>query len=249
MKSFFYVIIIIGIYIILSLPKNKISKYKTSKYKRTSQEYSSIRNDRKVNSINVNREERIKKAGERGEKDVAYELEWLNKEKYIVYNGIRLRNKEKPQEFDHLVIGENGIFNLETKNYKGDIKIDNQGNWIRIINGREEGAANPSGQVDRHRKVLESILGKDCPIIDVIVLANKNTIITGTEKSRIPIIKVDAIRGFIEGYNRNNVKLSISNINKSNELIKEHIIQDDDQQYDNKLKEQTDEFGFVRIVV
>ena len=168
-------------------------------------------------------EEAMRRAGIEGEKSVAYELSYLNKNKYEVYNSLKLRSLDKVQQFDHLVIGENGVFNLETKNLIGNIIIDEQGNWMREIAGKVEGYTNPLGQVKRHHRVLEEIIGEGYPIIDVVVLANKNTIVKGSENSPMFIIKVDSITYFIEEYKWSK-KISKHEANKINKKIKAHII-------------------------
>lgn len=62
-------------------------------------------------------EERKKESGKEGEANVRYHLKWL--EGYKVLHNVRIPNPLESQEFDHIVIGENGVFHLETKNHVG----------------------------------------------------------------------------------------------------------------------------------
>ncbi|AVX40811.1 Nuclease-related domain-containing protein (plasmid) [Carboxydocella thermautotrophica] len=146
-------------------------------------------------------EEAIIRAGEQGEAEVSYVLKWLPGDKYKVYNDIALKvNGYETQQFDHIVVGDNGVFHIETKNYSGKIVIYPNGNWVREKEGKTEGLENPSFQVLRHRRVLEELLGGHVPIVDVVVIANKGAIIEGSEHSTIPVIKSDVLLHFIENH-------------------------------------------------
>lgn len=155
--------------------------------------------------------------GRKGEEEVDYVLKWLP-DRYCViqkdcqgkYNDhvILLENPsftDEAQEFDHLVVGPQGVFNIETKNYAGKLYIDKAGNWIRLKKGETEWMAeeNPAQQVFRHRVLLQSIVGDAIPIIDVICLAHPNLMIAGQENSSIPVIKKDLIADFIVDYRTN----------------------------------------------
>lgn len=148
----------------------------------------------------VEDEEAARKAGQEGEKAVSYALDWLNKNKYFVFNNIDLKCNGISQQFDHLVIGINGIFNIETKAYSGKIIIDKYGNWAREKTGKVEPLENPLFQIQRHHKTIEGIIGESHPIIDTLVLANKNVLIEGIEKSPLNIVKADTLQYFIENY-------------------------------------------------
>lgn len=152
--------------------------------------------------------------GKAGEDAVDYVLKWLP-DMYCVIekdcvgkysdNIILLKNpsfSDESQEFDHLVIGPQGIFNIETKNYSGKLAIDKVGNWLRLKKGETEWIAeeNPAQQVFRHRVLLQSIVGYQIPIIDVVCLSHPSILIVGQENSRIPVIKKDLLADFIVNY-------------------------------------------------
>lgn len=151
--------------------------------------------------------------GEKGEAEVNYALKWLVGDyikfdrtpsgKYGQYS-IILNNKkfiDEPQEFDHIVVGPQGIFNIETKNYAGKLIIDTNGNWIRIkSDGSEIGERNPMQQIRRHEAVLKSIVGEDIPIISILVMANPKIIIEGVENFSIPLLKSDRLEEYISTY-------------------------------------------------
>lgn len=152
--------------------------------------------------------------GRAGEEAVEYVLKWLP-DKYCVIekdcqgkydnNKIILENDtfvDESQEFDHLVIGPQGIFNIETKNYAGKLLIDQGGNWFRLKKGETEWVAeeNPAQQIFRHHVLLQSIVGDNVPIIDVICMAHPNLMINGQGNSLIPVVKKDLLADFIVNY-------------------------------------------------
>ncbi len=153
--------------------------------------------------------------GRAGEDAVDYVLKWLP-DLYCVIekdcrgkyedNVIILENDsfvDESQEFDHLVIGPQGIFNIETKNYTGKLTIDQNGNWFRLKKGEIEWTAeeNPAQQLFRHHVLLQSIVGDSVPIIDVICMAHPNLMISGQGNSLIPVVKKDLLADFIVNYN------------------------------------------------
>ncbi|MBO5352976.1 MAG: NERD domain-containing protein [Lachnospiraceae bacterium] len=152
--------------------------------------------------------------GRAGEDAVEYILKWLP-DMYCVIrkdcqgkyddNVIILENDsfmDESQEFDHLVIGPQGVFNIETKNYAGKLAIDQNGNWFRIKKGETEWVPeeNPAQQLFRHHVLLQSIVGDHVPIIDVICMAHPNLMITGQGNSLIPVVKKDLLADFIVNY-------------------------------------------------
>ena len=157
------------------------------------------------------------KWGEKGEKEVEYVLKWLTDDYYVIerecmskYSNacILLKNSnfiDESQEYDHIVVGPQGIFLIETKNYSGKLYIDAQGNWFRKKKNGSEWMAetNPSQQIVRHHVLMESIIGTNVPIIDVICLAHPDIIASGLENSKVPIIKSDQLGNFIMSYRGN----------------------------------------------
>lgn len=157
-----------------------------------------------------------KKNGDIGEKEVEYALTWLGLDSsyVIIPKTSKVKYGEKsivlykpdfidePQEYDHIIIGKQGVFLIETKNYAGKLIIDKNGNWIRMKKeGIQEGERNPIQQLRRHEKLLRSILGKDIPIICIICMAHPKMIIEGVENCSVPLIKSDLLVDYIEKYN------------------------------------------------
>ena len=176
-----------------------------------------------------------RRKGLRGEKEVDYALKWLDKN-YVTVPKITDRRhrmktialinpdfKDESQEYDHIVIGRQGVFAIETKDYSGKLIIDTYGNWRRRkSDGTYEGERNPVQQIDRHVKLLRSFLKDDIPIIEVICIANRETIIVGQEHCPIPLIKSDMLTRFIEDYPLGSRELSEDEIKECLSAIEDH---------------------------
>ena len=152
--------------------------------------------------------------GKIGETKVDYELKWLGNNFISIpkdctdqYGNetILLENDDfidEEQEYDHIIISRRCIYIIETKNYKGKLTIAPNGNWIRTDEkGNQRGERSPISQVDRHHKLLLSILGnqvRKSDVVDILCIAHDSAIIEGYENSPIPIVKVDMLNRFIQ---------------------------------------------------
>lgn len=149
--------------------------------------------------------------GRRGEQEVDYVIEWLAakgfhsvpKKHCVKYDDetIFLWNPEhidEPQEYDHIVIGRKGVFLIETKNYRGKLIINPGGNWIREVDGVEEGIISPVQQIGQHKQLLQSILPEGIPIFPVICIAHPKAIIEGAKNCTVPLKKSDVLGDYIE---------------------------------------------------
>lgn len=177
-----------------------------------------------------------KKNGVIGEKEVEYALKWLDSSYAIIQKTSEGKYGEKsivlynpdfidePQEYDHIIIGKQGVFLIETKNYAGKLIIDKNGNWIRIKKeGIQEGERNPIQQLRRHEKLLRSILGKDIPIICMICMAHPKMIIEGVENCSVPLIKSDLLVEYIENYDLGTSVLTDDDVAKCKNQIEKHM--------------------------
>lgn len=177
-----------------------------------------------------------KKSGDEGEEIVEYALKWLEqsfecikrKSKDRLGNAcIYLSNPkfiDEKQEYDHLIVSNKGIFNIETKNYAGKLLIDQHGNWIRKKSDVEEGIRNPLQQIRRHEKMLLSFLPSECKIISIICIANDAAIIEGIENSPIPIVKSDMLVEFMENYDLSGIEMTSSQKEQCIQAIYEHMV-------------------------
>lgn len=140
-----------------------------------------------------------KKKGEAGEKAVAYELNHLDRSKSKTMHNFTIQAPNGDVvEIDHLVVSDIGIFHIETKAYEGSIQIDQYGSWIRTVNGNTIGEESPLTQVQKHHRTLVSLLGNKYPILPIVAIGNKRTIIQGRENFPYPILTLGTIQNYIE---------------------------------------------------
>mgnify|MGYP000944426911 CR=1 FL=1 len=156
----------------------------------------------------LQKEKARRETGKKGEIDIQHNLSFLATQGYRILHNVRIQNSIYDQEIDHIVIGTNGLFHIETKNHDGygKIIIDKHGNWIKEEGGRQFAIKNPLAQVDRHDMAIKEYLSKDfsnvnIPIIPIIAHANENYIIEGQENFPIPVLKSEQLTYFIKNYN------------------------------------------------
>ena len=168
------------------------------------------------------RELEKRETGKKGEETVSHNLDFLKLSGYKVLHNVRIPSAIQSQEIDHIVIGTNGVFHIETKNHygSGKIIIDRDGNWIKDADGKMTSIENPIAQVDRHDIVLKDYLNKrfpgaEIPVHPIIVLATSNYVLEGQENSEVPVVKVDQLTTFIKKIN-SNITLDEKIINEIN---------------------------------
>lgn len=206
---------------IISTLKNSSAEKKSTKKR--------IRVTPKFNNANLG-------DGERGENNVNFQLNFLPYE-YVIIEGdcqnkyrndcILIKDEnlvDAYQEFDHLIVGPQGVFNIETKGYKGQIVIDENGKWYTKKANRDEveSLESPVGQVLRHSNILKSFLG-EVPVIDIICMANKELIMRGENNSPIKIVQTDMLLNYIQNY-ENGKNFSEEVIETIADLIDSHKI-------------------------
>ncbi len=149
--------------------------------------------------------------GTAGEAAVDYILEWLPESYCVIEKNCSGRHCDnvlvlvnnyfgnKTQEFDHLVIGPQGIFNIETKNYSGELYIDKKGNWNHFCKGESiwTTEVNPVEHLLRNHIFLQGLVGPDVPIHDLVCLSHPSIKVFGQENSSIPVIKKDFLAEYL----------------------------------------------------
>lgn len=195
---------------------NKESLYKLLLFKGCNMPMMTFKTSEKVNEI----EKKIKKSGEDGERKVNYMLRWLPKE-YKIMSNVKLNSSLESQEFDNIVVGPNGIFHIETKNFGGSegckIKITEDGSWIKIINNVESGIESPEFQIMRHSRVIKENLDRNYGVdkykaYPLIVLSNPKTILEGAANCKTPVMKAEKTVDYISNY-KSEYTLSTEEIN------------------------------------
>lgn len=159
----------------------------------------------------IDRDIAFLKYGLDGEQNVYYEL----KNSFLpmlCLHDIRLEYSDYVAQLDFIIVTNKFIMVLETKKLSGDIEINQDGDFIRLIKNsagkvvRKEGMYSPISQNERHVKILREILIREgiiktFPIKSVVVIANPKTIVM---KQKAPkeiqnnIYKYDQLNGLIK---------------------------------------------------
>lgn len=98
-------------------------------------------------------------------------------ERYVL-NNVMIVEDGKSSQIDHIVINQNGVFVIETKNYAGRIYgKDEQRQWTQVLQyGRVKNHFyNPVKQNATHIYRLKNVLPKGTPIQSVVVFVRDNT--------------------------------------------------------------------------
>lgn len=101
--------------------------------------------------------------GQPGEEKVSSFLAENLPDRYVILNSPRLYYHGASFDIDHVIIGPNGIFVIETKNMQGTILGGIMGNWVQERNrtgkNRRVKIGNPANQVNQYGKVVKAHLG------------------------------------------------------------------------------------------
>ncbi|ODM26952.1 hypothetical protein A7W90_12420 [Clostridium sp. Bc-iso-3] len=175
---------------------------------------------------NRSQNKQIVDAGIRGERNVTHNLEFLDKNKFIVYNDIFVYDEDYKlsQQIDHLVIGPGGVISIETKSLKGEIIVRSNEKWEQYKNNNMYQIENPTQQVMRHEYILKRILPQGIPIKSIIVMGDYHTKVKNEEKCAYTIVNVNAILPFIDEHSSKAV-LTEKQIQHVNKILIKHIIQ------------------------
>lgn len=158
------------------------------------------------------REISLIKWGLEGENNVYFELK-NSLLPMLCMHDIRIEIGDLSAQIDFLILTNKFFCIVETKHLVGDIRINADGDFIRIIkdengNKKEEGMYNPITQGNRHVRILRKFLEHhgflnipDFPIKSIAVLANPKTIINkefAPEKTKENIYRYDHLVRFLQ---------------------------------------------------
>ncbi|MDM5316293.1 nuclease-related domain-containing protein [Fictibacillus sp. b24] len=125
-------------------------------------------------------------AGHRGEASLAYHLNDLDEDSYVILHDLRLpRDKDKQYYFqiDCVIIHFSFCVLLEVKNLKGDLYFDHQFDQMRrTINGEDETFPDPVNQVEQQKDHFKKWLTRNqfplIPLHTLVVITNPKSFIT-----------------------------------------------------------------------
>lgn len=136
-----------------------------------------------------------KMKGIRGEYKVRRKIGKTEEGVKYVLNDVLFDTENKSCQIDHIVINQNGVFVIETKNYGGRIYgTDTQLEWTQVLQyGKVKNKLyNPVKQNQTHIFELKKIIGKDIPIKSLIVFVQNNTEYIKSENV-YPLRRIDKI--------------------------------------------------------
>lgn len=119
------------------------------------------------------------KRGEEGEQLVSLTLDKDSSFHRLINNLVLLGDNNVSHQIDHILVRENGIFVIETKNHFGRITgLEDDSYWKKTYpyKGRvkTETFHNPLKQNQSHIRIIKRVLGKDYPIYCFVVFVRSN---------------------------------------------------------------------------
>ena len=117
--------------------------------------------------------------GEKGEEKVFEVLKSNPSNFFIINNLVLVGENGMSHQSDHIIIRDNGIFIIETKNYYGEIiGGEKDSTWVRIIDEpkkkEKDYFRNPLLQNKSHIKSVKKIIGDTYPIYGFVVFVKNN---------------------------------------------------------------------------
>ncbi len=140
----------------------------------------------------------IYNSGWTGEKQVTKLLTTKINDDYYLLNDLHLRGVGG--DIDHIILGPNGVFVLETKNWSGDISC-NGDEWLR--GGKRNFSGNPSRQVKRNSARIKQIIGNNPNLwsmgiwVEGIVVLTNNHATIHLSNPTIPILRLCQLSEYI----------------------------------------------------
>ncbi|MCG9723167.1 nuclease-related domain-containing protein [Shewanella sp. Isolate7] len=99
-------------------------------------------------------------AGQKQEQDVAFFLRRAFKDhpQVLVINDFKFSFNDETAQIDHLIVYTYGFILIESKSIKGQVKVNQQGEWTRSHQGNWFGMASPIKQVELQQALLLQLL-------------------------------------------------------------------------------------------
>ncbi|MCL4430435.1 MAG: NERD domain-containing protein [Chloroflexi bacterium] len=147
------------------------------------------------------RKYRIFSGGWEGEKQVAKLLSSKLNDDYYLLNDLYLR--DGGGDIDHIVLGPNGVFVLETKNWSGSISC-NGDEWQRA--GKRNFSGSPSRQVKRNAAKIKQIIDNSPNLrqlgiwVEGIVVFTNNHAALHVNNPTVPIYTLSQLPSHIAAY-------------------------------------------------
>lgn len=92
--------------------------------------------------------------GLKGENKILYELKNSHVPMYILHD-LNIAYKDYRAQIDYIIITKKNCYILECKNYYGNLLIDEDDDFYRIVNGEKHSIYNPITQLNRHIDIIK----------------------------------------------------------------------------------------------
>lgn len=114
-----------------------------------------------------------------------------------INNLVLMDENGKSHQIDHIEIRENGIFCIETKNYKGWIfGLENQDKWTQTLYTEKHQFLNPLKQNKSHIYHISKVLGSHYKINSIIVFVQNNA-----DRIDIPnVINLNDLKSYLKNF-------------------------------------------------
>jgi hypothetical protein len=141
---------------------------------------------------------RIYSGGWEGEKQVAKLLTNKLNDDYYILNDLYLQGGSG--DIDHIVLGPNGVFVLETKNWSGNVSCSGD-EWQRA--GKRNFSGSPSRQVKRNATKIKQIIDNNPNLrslgiwVESIVVLTNNHATLHLNNSTVSVLKLPQVPNYI----------------------------------------------------
>jgi len=107
------------------------------------------------------------KAGQKQEQDVAVFLRRAFKDhkQVFVINDFKFTHNNETVQIDHLIVYTFGFILIESKSIKGEVKVNELGEWSRSSGNKWSGMASPIKQVELQQELLKELLHENREMI------------------------------------------------------------------------------------
>lgn len=129
---------------------------------------------------------------------------YLGREYRVINNIIITHSSGKKSQIDHIVISRYGLFVIETKNYKGVIRIrPSQKDWIQRIGEYEYLFYNPIRQNIGHIYSLKSVTNlPHSMFINIVCFAGNSRFNSTSLAYKYNVVEIEHLVATIKAYNK-----------------------------------------------
>ena len=99
-------------------------------------------------------------------------------------------------DIDHVIIGQGGIFTINTKNHSGK-KIWIGGSTFLVNGYKQEHMRNSAHEAERTAKLLSAVTGRPVTVTPLIVVVNPASITTGRKRPRVTVLSSNTLKRWL----------------------------------------------------